>query len=191
VKVEPKEEDKTILHWRKGADVYTGKVKKIEIGTDSTALIMEIAAPLLPGENSQLTLTVDPRPDAKGEQAGAPVPLFWKCDVQTRENYDGNNAVDGVIKVFGEVKDGDFKPGDRIRVFEFGKGGVWRAPTKVSLRRLADGTYQVNANASFRLTGKKGLEWSADGKTWQTLPDARVTQDRLEAGPVILRWAAQ
>jgi len=110
VKLEPKD-GKTILCWRKGADVYTGKVNSIQIGDDSATVTVEIAAPLIPGENSQLTLTDDKMTHS------------WKCDVETRADYI-EEPLNGVIRLYDPgFKRGDLKAGERIMITPDGASG--------------------------------------------------------------------
>jgi hypothetical protein len=186
-KVSPRE-GQTTIQWRKGADVFSGLATGLQPdpqAKDRTVVALAMAPNLAPGENAQLVMTADGRPGA------------WRCDVTTKPDYSGANAIGGTLTVYDRpIGPGELKAGDRIRLWEFGAGDLWRTPSKVSLRRTGEGLYELQANTPCRITLTGGAaEWSADGKTWRKLAaDAagkvvwQVGPDTLGAGRCQLRW---
>ena len=171
---------KTILEWRKGADDYVGRVTEVKVGQDSSAVLVYLTPTVLPGENSQLVLTNDN------------MDRWWRCDVAAKPDYRGQNLLGGTLTIYGNpFKEGDLKVGDTVRLFEFGKGNVWRAPSKVALRRIGDGTYRLLANVACDITVAGNAEWSSDNQTWQPVEGSwHVSVEQLAAGPLYLRRPA-
>jgi hypothetical protein len=121
---------------------------------------------MMAGENSRLILTNDAmdrawrcdvtvKRDYQGKNAvGGTLTVYGALlrqgsgalpDSSGRTDLAARRSTPGT-KAGAPFKEGDIKAGDRVRIFEFGKGSIWRAPSKVALRRLDDGTYRLQAN---------------------------------------------
>ena len=152
---------------------------------DATVVTVALAPNVIPGENTQLVLA------AEGQER------VWRCDVTTKPNYKGRNAIGGTLTLYGSpVREGDLKPGQRVSLYEFGKGDVWRTPSKLSLRRVKTGLYRLHSNTPFEATlSAAQAQWSRDGTSWLEIPahgqNRRswcLTPQQLTAGPLCLRW---
>ncbi len=167
--------NRTELRWRKGADVFAGRIEGIAETEQGPVVTTELAPNLVSGENTQLTAT-----NEAGNRA-------WRCDVA------GNR-----LTLYGAPwTAGDLKTGERIRLYEVGVGDLWRAPAKASVRRVAPGVYRVEANGPVRLSVKAAkAALSADRQAWIE-PAVRqpggvlvfdLTADQFAAGAVYVRW---
>lgn len=176
--VKPQKEG-TIVQWRKGADVYEGEVEEVALNEKRTDaswdLKLKFGLLLVAGQNTQLVVT-----NEKGVKQ-------WRGDV-----------VGEIVTIYGEeVTPEDFKAGEKVRIYNFGKGDLWRTPSKVSLRRAAPGVYRVRANAPCEITvASAAAECSRDGIVWKPLERGksanekvwRITEEQLVAPKLMLRW---
>jgi hypothetical protein len=173
----------TLITWRKGADVFAGQITELKAddkNPPTTVVKLKFAPNLAEGENTQLTLTND---DGS---------LKWRCDGQTKPNYEGEHALNGTVTIYDKpVAPGQLKAGDRIWLYEFGVGDIWRAPSSITLKRVDKGVYEMRGNTACTLKPAKaeGLAWSADGKTWTAVEgeELKITLDQLAAGPVYVK----
>ena len=135
VKVEPAG-NTTRLHWRKGADVFSGEITKIERRDDGVTEVTAFFKPnVIEGECAQLTAT---------NESGT---KMWRCDVAAKVGNRGDAALNGTLTLYGApVGEDDLRVGERIRLFEIGMGDVWRTATSVSIERTAEGDYEVKSN---------------------------------------------
>lgn len=151
VKVAASSKGRTTLTWRKDAGVYCGAVETVNRNAEApyTAVLnMGIAPNLKAGENHQLTV-VSPRTGR-----------IWRCDAA------GDN-----LNVYGApVAAEDFAAGDRVMLYQFGPGTVWRVPAKWSMRRGADGIFTIETNTGFEVSfpGRRAAV-SRDGTTWRDI----------------------
>jgi len=175
---------RTTVQWRKGADVFSGKIVDVARNADGAVVRTALAPPLIPGENTQLVATTKEHS------------RFWRCDVTPKPDYRGPNAVGGTLTLYGgQVREGDLEPGQRIYLYEFGTGDSWRAPSKVSLLRVRPDVYKVEANTpcEFTLVGGR-VRWSTDGRMWHVLrakdgkTDWELTEKHLATSALYLRW---
>lgn len=171
------------LTWRKGADVYGGEVTEVQKDPKqpaNTLVKLKFAPIVAEGENTQLTLT-----SGDGSQ-------MWRCDVLTKPRYEGVNALNGTAVIYNKpVKEGQLKAGDRIWLYEFGVGDLWRTPSTVTIKRVEKGVYEVRGNTActIRPAETEGLAWSSDGKTFQPVEgrELKISLDQLAAGPVYVK----
>jgi len=188
----------TRLRWRKGADVFSGVVTGIDTGQFAAATVVTTAfSPIVvAGEESQLVATTE-----TGERA-------WRCDVTVKPDYKGQSAVGGRLTLYSDGVSapelGGLKVGDRIRLYAFGVGDVWRAPTRVSLARVGDNLYRLRANTPCDLTMAGVAEWWVEAEAGQRVMQAamavqppegqltlHLTERHLAAGAVYLRLRAK
>ena len=169
VKVEPKD-GKTQLHWRKGADIGLAEVEAFAKNDKR------------PGAwNVQFDAILDLQTGpSRFYAANEKMDKQWKCD------FDGGTCV-----LYGrETKADDLKRGDRLRFYEFGVGATFRAPTKVSLKRVAPGIHALTASVPCEIQfAAPGVETSADGKQWEPAANPlKVQPDQIPDGGLKLRW---
>ncbi len=169
VTVKPGSGGQSILHWRKGADVMSGKIAKVERR-----------------ESNCVDLTFD-----RGFETCAFVTNSERKKLWRAQRTGRTIRVSG-----GDISDEDFKVGQRIYGYEVGPGDTWRVATKVSLRRESPGIYRLQANTGCELRLAGQATWSNDGKTWMPIPAGqggravwKVTEAQLQAGAVYLKWA--
>jgi len=188
VSVKPTNDGRTMLQWRKGADVFSGNVlevpkKKDYYAWQSNVIKTSLAAPVKYGEHAQLVLTADGKEDV------------WRCDAEIRGNYKGSNAKNGALTLYGApfhkeitgdtgkpVRVPIFEPGDRVYLWAFGKGDIWRTPTRLWIERTDTGDYAVKGNVACAISPKSAAQWSADGKTWQAVPADGLLLDVAQVG---------
>jgi len=172
VKVEPKGQA-TALQWRKGADAYVGKIIEIvpPVGA-TTAVTMKVAlAPnMIAGENTQLVATTE-----KGDS-------FWRCDVKGNALYLYGNIIPANVH---------FQVGQRICLYEFGKGDLWRAPTKVSLRRVRERVYRLEANTPCEITVLGPMDWWVEDEAGKMRSQKTLGENATAATPVTWRVPAE
>jgi hypothetical protein len=168
VTIKPGSGGQSVLQWRKGADVASGKVVKVERL-----------------ESNCVNLTLDRHMNTCAFISNSERQKLWRI-----QGKGTTIRVSG-----GDISDEDFKAGQRIYGYEVGPGDTWRVPTKVSLRRESPGIYRLQANTGCELKLMGKATWSNDGKTWMPIPGHgsqtvwKVTEAQLQAGPVYLKWA--
>jgi hypothetical protein len=138
----------TLLRWKKGADVFRGKIEKIARNEKGALVITTEITPNTASGRFQLTATQD-----------TPT-KYWSCEVT------GNTIT------FYDAPDGEknFKVGDFIRLWEFGPGATWRTAAKISISRQSDGVYKLQSNVPCEVTLSSNAQYSTDGKAWKPLP---------------------
>jgi hypothetical protein len=101
---------------------------------------------------------------------------FW------RATYRGKTpAGDYAFVLDGAFSEKEMPVGGCLKVWEFGVGDTVRQATFASLRRLADGSYEMTGDTDVTLKLKgSGLEVSADGTSWQAM-GAKVDGGWVEA----------
>jgi hypothetical protein len=155
---------RTRLTWRKGADTFGGEITDIKADTPqpgATTVVTKFKPNVLAGENTQLVAALE---DARSLAVGA---RFWRCDVSPVVRNFGEHLLNGELTLYdAPLLPDDVRLGQRICLYEFGPGSVWRAPTRVSVSRGPDGVCKLLANAPFEVSLRGLAEWSLDGKTW-------------------------
>lgn len=149
--VEPTPQGAT-LTMQRSADYYRSFIKRV----DETAGVVECTLNV-PGTMTNLAGLA--QNFIASDEARS---KFWRADVVGTGN---SFKLTG-----GKVQAADFAPANAFRLWEYGVGDAVRQSTFASLRRLAPGRFEVEANVQTALALKaRAIEVSADGKTWRAL----------------------
>jgi len=142
-----------------GADLYRARIVSVDekAGIVRTAIRKPVGA-----------FGFESRFVASNEQMSK----FWRAEMHEGER----RAASHPIKLTGApVSAKDFEPAGALRLWEYGVGDTVRMVTYASLRRVAPGTFALEADVdvTLRLKGRR-MSLSADGRAWKALATRRA-----------------
>jgi len=145
----------------RGADYYLSRVKSVDAAKGIVVCRMSV-----PGSAGDLTGL-----DSGFVASNHRLTKFWRADVLPGDRPTQSYP----FRLRGApVREKDFAPEMTLHLWEFGVGDAVRMSTFMSLRRMGDGVYELEADVPCKLALRgKGIEISSDGKAFRDVPTTR------------------